>query len=67
MRKADRRTAGLIVVAAMALFLGGASIMQRLEDVSDAADAAQSSAEEVSDKADDVSDRLDELESRIGE
>ena len=66
MRKLDRRTAGLIVVVAMALFLGLASILQRVEEASDAADQAQSSAEEALSAAEEVGDRVDNLESRLG-
>ena len=66
MQRVDRRTRGLIVVSAMVLFIGAASIVQRMEEVSDTADAAQSSAEEASSNLEEVSGRVDDLEARLG-
>ena len=62
----NRKLAGLVVVAALALFIGATAILETVSEVADAADAAQSTAEEASSQAGDVSDRVDEIEARIG-
>lgn len=65
MSQSSRRRRGLAVVAAMAVFLGGAEMLGRLTEASDAADAAASAAEEASSKADEVDSKVDDLGSRV--
>ena len=62
----NRKAAGLMVVVALALFLGATTILQTIGEVADAADSAQSKADEASSLAEDVRDRVDEVEARIG-
>jgi hypothetical protein len=66
MARPDRRSAGLAVVGAMAVFLGFASLHHKVrhaeasaEEASSQAQEAASSASEASDKAEDASDKAE--------
>jgi hypothetical protein len=63
----DRKTRGLLVVAALAAFLVLSSFSNRLDDVSSLAEDAQYEAERAAGSAEELEGRLDDLESRTDE